>query len=92
MYDLSAPASCVMRTAVELGSVGDDVRCLQTRLQEVTVTGGEIVVDGNYGPATDRAVRDFQEVQNLVVDGVAGAETAERLGVWFDRPPSGWTG
>jgi peptidoglycan hydrolase-like protein with peptidoglycan-binding domain/TPR repeat protein len=37
-------------------------------------------VDGRYGPLTVRAVMRFQAVQHLHVDGIAGPQTAGRLG------------
>ena len=78
-YDLSSDPSCAMHAAARLGSSGDDVRCLQQRLAAVTGGGQPIVDDGQFGPATDAAVRQFQAAHGLVVDGVAGAQTAELL-------------
>ena len=80
--DTSSAPSCQMHSAVRLGSTGDDVRCLQQRLQEVLGDGGEITIDGQFGPATELSVRDFQSAHDLVVDGVVGAQTAELLDVW----------
>jgi LPXTG-site transpeptidase (sortase) family protein len=81
-YDLSPVPPCQMHQAVSLGSSGEDVRCLQQRLQQVVVSGDEMIVDGQFGPATETAVREFQAAHDLVVDGVAGAQTAELLNVW----------
>jgi outer membrane protein OmpA-like peptidoglycan-associated protein len=36
-------------------------------------------IDGKFGPATDRAVRDFQGDHGLAVDGVAGPDTRREL-------------
>ncbi|XOQ14540.1 MAG: Peptidoglycan-binding protein [Shouchella clausii] len=36
-------------------------------------------VDGIYGPGTTQGVRDFQFLNNLVVDGVAGPSTLKRM-------------
>lgn len=36
-------------------------------------------VDGSYGPGTTQGVRDFQFLNNLVVDGVAGPNTLKRM-------------
>lgn len=38
-------------------------------------------VDGVFGPLTEDAVMDFQRAENLVMDGIVGPKTAQRLGV-----------
>ncbi|ANT65691.1 MULTISPECIES: N-acetylmuramidase domain-containing protein [Prosthecochloris] len=50
----------------------DAVLLLQTLLHEAGVLD---VVDGIFGPATDRAVKSFQALKGLVVDGIAGEKT-----------------
>ncbi len=58
-------------------SVGEPVKALQRKLFELgRDTGG---IDGHYGPATRRAVRQFQENSNLQVDGIAGPDTLRAL-------------
>lgn len=54
------------------GSRGEAVRSLQTLLN---TKGATISVDGSFGPATDKALREFQESRDLEIDGVCGAET-----------------
>jgi peptidoglycan L-alanyl-D-glutamate endopeptidase CwlK len=50
---------------------GYDVKWLQFELG--------ISTDGSFGPATDKAVRKFQEEHNLEVDGRAGSKTIAAL-------------
>jgi murein L,D-transpeptidase YcbB/YkuD len=57
---------------------GDDVRLLQQRLFDLGYRELEIA-DGIFGPKTDQAVRRFQTVNGLVVDGRVGRNTWDRL-------------
>ena len=59
------------------GHVGWDVSALQFRLARRGASPG--LVDGRFGPATDRAVRVFQRRAGLAVDGVAGPATRGAL-------------
>lgn len=54
------------------GDRGDHVRTLQTRL---VAHGATLTVDGVFGPATEAAVRTFQQAHRLTVDGVVGPAT-----------------
>ena len=47
------------------------------RLQE----GLGIDADGDFGPATERAVREFQTANGLTVDGIAGPDTFAAMGL-----------
>ena len=58
------------------GDSGDEVRELQRRLSQA---GFPLALDGQFGPATERAVRAFQKRAGLVVDGLAGPKTDRRL-------------
>lgn len=60
-------------TILRLGSRGDDVKTLQTRLN--------LIADGIFGPITDEAVRAFQKANKLTVDGVVGTNTWAKLGI-----------
>jgi len=66
---------------------GQDVRALQEALGALGFAVGQ--VDGIFGPATGRAVREFQRNSGHIADGIAGAETIqviERLRhVWEGR-------
>jgi Putative peptidoglycan-binding domain-containing protein len=56
---------------------GDDVKALQRALAQLGFYKG--AVDGEFGPITERAVRDFQRKAALTVDGVVGKLTWEAL-------------
>jgi hypothetical protein len=49
-----------------------EVRAVQSQLNTM---GFSVVVDGSYGPQTAGAVREFQRVYGLTIDGVVGPET-----------------
>lgn len=57
---------------------GEDVRLVQQRFADL---GYRQVgaVDGIFGPATESAVRAFQQQQGLEVDGIVGPQTWARL-------------
>mgnify|MGYP000903205519 CR=1 FL=1 len=55
----------------------DAVRALQRRLKDLGYYGG--VNDGDFGETTELAVRAFQTVNGLTVDGVAGESTLNLL-------------
>jgi len=58
------------------GSRGEGVRDLQSRLKSA---GFNIAVDGDFGPDTARAVREFQQRRGLTVDGIVGPKTLAAL-------------
>lgn len=68
----AVPAPSVILTAtMEFGDTGSQVTALQERLAELKYYVGTI--DGDFGSATDWAVRYFQRRNNLTVDGVVGS-------------------
>ena len=68
-----------------VGSTGAGVSDLQSKLNSV---GYSLAVDGNYGAATQAAVRDFQSKQGISVDGIAGPQTLVALATAIGQ---GWT-
>jgi hypothetical protein len=58
------------------GSTGEAVRTLQLLLRRAGVT---VTADGEYGPATETAVRAFQTERGSGVDGLAGRQTWNHL-------------
>ena len=59
------------------GDKGSNVKNLQYRLKRVL--NRNIIVDGDFGPATEYAVKLFQSLYNLTVDGIAGSKTQLKL-------------
>lgn len=55
---------------------GSDVERLQTALKKAGITVG---VDGEFGPGTDKAVKELQQKKNLTSDGIVGPKTLAAL-------------
>lgn len=65
------------RPTIRLGDSGNDVADLQRYLKELTYFDGTI--DSQFGSETNRAVRSFQNTNNLLVDGIVGRNTWSAL-------------
>lgn len=65
------------RNSLKRGSRGDTVKALQWALN-VLINAG-LYIDGNYGPATEAAVKEFQKRAGLAVDGIAGKNTWAKI-------------
>lgn len=57
---------------IKLGSKGTEVKTLQKKLG--------IKADGIFGTLTEKAVKEFQRINNLTVDGIVGTKTWNKLG------------
>lgn len=66
---------------LEYGSMGPQVAALQAGFNKVfpSYAGLPLAVDGDFGPATQHAVREFQNRAGLAVDGIVGPLTAASL-------------
>ena len=75
-------------TVLRRGSTGSSVEQMQFWLSDLAQFDSSLVrvsVDGSYGAATERAVRAFQQKQNLTADGVVGQTTWNALyAAWVD--------
>jgi hypothetical protein len=65
---------------------GDDVLKLQRQLAALDIYHAPI--EGTFGPLTEEAVKQFQFVNSLTVDGIVGPETWKVLGgSWIESDP-----
>ncbi len=71
-----------MASVLRKGSQGNDVKDLQYKLRKVL--NRSLSVDGDFGPSTEYAVKLFQSLYNLTVDGVAGPITQAKLDKVYD--------
>jgi N-acetylmuramoyl-L-alanine amidase len=63
----------------KLGSSGKEVTAIQNALKERGLFSGEAT--GYYGTKTQAAVKRFQKQKGLSVDGIAGPQTLNALGI-----------
>jgi peptidoglycan hydrolase-like protein with peptidoglycan-binding domain len=85
----AAAASCSVASAGDLSSLfnassslregarGEAVLALQRFLKAIGAPVGS--VDGVYGPVTASAVRHFQTVRGLIVDGIVGSQSRSEI-------------
>ena len=55
---------------------GFDVERLQEALKKAGIA---VSVDGEFGPGTDTAVKEFQQKKTLTADGIVGQKTRELM-------------
>lgn len=79
---LSAAFACMIFTTTgyaasfQIGDAGTEIVEVQQALADL---GYDVVVDGDFGPGTAAAVRDFEKSRGLTADGIVGAEVYETL-------------
>lgn len=69
----------------KLGSSGKEVTAIQNALKERGLFSGEAT--GYYGTKTQTAVKRFQKQKGLSVDGIAGPQTLNALGITSGSVP-----
>jgi putative chitinase len=65
---------------IKNGSKGPEVQKLQAFLG--------ITADGNFGPGTEKALKEWQTKSGLTADGVAGPVTLAKMGITSEAPVS----
>ncbi len=77
--DISIAESSYPGTPLRIGDSGENVLTIQNQLMRIRRSYPAIpiipTIDGNFGSSTDQAVRTFQEIFDLDVDGVVGKST-----------------
>lgn len=68
-----------VRNYLMRGDHGEDVEVMQHRLIELGYYLGGFGADGSYGPATEKAVKQFQADHDLKVDGFYGPNTQKAM-------------
>lgn len=71
---------------LRLGSTGADVKALQEKLNSLAL-GISVATDGDFGPATKRAVVAFQSGRGLKVDGMVGPATRAAIDAAIPEDP-----
>ena len=72
-----ASSGAASASSLRPGDTSDQVRDMQERLTRLKYYYGEIT--GSYGNLTEKAVRKFQDDNDLTVDGIAGSKTLQLL-------------
>jgi len=83
---LSQQSRRALNGPLRLGSKGQDVRTLQTLLNDATPRT-RLMTDGVFDLNTDQALRAFQRRSHLTADGVVGPRTAHALGIKYAGKP-----
>lgn len=68
------------------GSTGHQVKELQRKLNKIL--GTSAAVDGDFGPGTDKLVKQFQKKYNLKVDGIVGNYTWKNIELQYNSKES----
>lgn len=83
-------ASSGVNTILNRGDNGSGVKALQEKLIKLGYSCGTSGADGDFGAATENAVRRFQQsISNLGVDGIAGYNTLKAIDAALEKLSSG---
>ncbi len=78
------PSPAALPTAgsaeMKIGATGELVESLQRTLNARSVPPANITVDGDFGPATEAAVKAFQRQKQITASGVVDSATWTQLG------------
>jgi D-alanyl-D-alanine carboxypeptidase (penicillin-binding protein 5/6) len=87
-FEGSQTAATDQSQELRLGATGELVEALQRTINARSEPSPDLSVDGDFGPATESAVKAFQRLRGLSVTGIVGSETFKALGpLAFDDAP-----
>ncbi|MFP7225669.1 M15 family metallopeptidase [Priestia filamentosa] len=85
------PGSAVIGTVpnsnnyLDKGDQGTLVKGLQGKLQALEFNIGSTGIDGFFGAATEKAVKEFQKKHGLKVDGIVGTATQSKIDAEYKK-------
>ena len=79
IYEHEREVCDVQITVLRKGSKGPEVKALQILLLGYGFSCGKTGADGDFGKATDSALKDYQKKNGLEADGIAGKKTWSKL-------------
>ena len=91
VYEVLAPKinaealSKSQATSMRIGATGDLVESLQRTLKARMSPPGNISVDGDFGPATEAAVKAFQKQEGIAATGAMDEATWNKLGALIEQ-------
>lgn len=85
----AAPASQPAAPAAPKAAPSPSVKPSKTEIQQALRNAGfyQGTLDGRIGPQTREAIRQFQQVNGLKVDGIVGRQTWDKLSPYLDQTP-----
>jgi serine-type D-Ala-D-Ala carboxypeptidase (penicillin-binding protein 5/6) len=79
-FEGASPTAADQPPELRLGATGELVQALQRTLNTESTPSPDLSTDGDFGPATEAAVKAFQRAWQLAVTGVADSATFKALG------------
>lgn len=76
---IAGPKTLSACPTIKKGAYGNITRLVQRRLIGLGISCGQEGADKDFGDKTDVAVREFQRNHGLVVDGIVGPKTWDKL-------------
>ena len=73
------PISFIFTQTLQFGSNNEEVKTLQDKLKELNFFPEEIESNGNFGPTTEQAIKEYQASKGIYPCGIVGPRTRKAL-------------